>query len=391
MKPERSTFIRVIAINMLMLCFALSISLLGQMFSAIKAQYNISLSQGGLLLSVQSIGGLLLSILCILFIRAINKNKLLVICGFVLCCSMLLVGALLPLALMFLLFILLGFSGGAINALTNATLADTVPQRSERYINFMHMLFSFGSVIAPVLSQALFPSVGLTGVFLIFGGFALCWALFSVFAFTDQLKMPLATGTFSLLPRFRDAVSVLKTPGMAVIFVIAMLITAWQLSAIYYISTFFTGITGLPMKGALALSLLFLGMMLSRLIYARIADRFPKGRVLLLTNAVGLFAWAAVFIVQDVTAKYVFVTLAALACGNNFPITFSAACRLVPHNTAAASSFVNLGYYVSIFVFIPIIGTLGDSIGLSTALLMSGAALMLILPLSLLLHRQMKT
>ncbi len=389
MKLDKQTWIRIIAIDMLLLCFSLNVSLLGQMFSAIKTFYGISLSQGGLLLSMQSVGGLLLSVLCILFISAINKTKLLVACGLGLCCVLMLVGVLPPLFLLFIMFIVLGFSGGAVNTLTNSVMVDTVPDRSERFINFMHMLFSLGSVVAPLVSQAIFPSVGLTGVFLIFGGFALCWGIYAVYAFSSHMKPRLVTSSISLSVQFKEVLSVVKMPGMGITFLISILITAWQLSAIYYISSFITGLTGDPMKGALALSLLFLGMMVSRLVYTRIADKFSKGRVLLLTNAVGLLAWIAVFLAPDLTVKYGLVVLTALACGNNFPVTFSAACRIAPQNTAAASGLVNLGYYVAIFAFIPIVGALGDSIGLDMALLLCAAPLLLILPAAVVLHKRM--
>jgi hypothetical protein len=48
---NRLTWARVIAIDMLMLFFSMSISLQGQLFSSIKEAYGLSLSQGGLLLS----------------------------------------------------------------------------------------------------------------------------------------------------------------------------------------------------------------------------------------------------------------------------------------------------------------------------------------------------
>ena len=391
MRQNKLTWVRVIATDMLMLCFSMSISLQGQLFSSIKEAYGLSLSQGGLLLSMQSVGGALLAVVCILFISVLNKTRLMVACGLVLCVLLMLVGVLPPLILLFIMYAVLGFSGGAINTLSNSVMVDTVPQKAERYINFMHMLFSLGSVIAPVAAQAIFPSVGLSGVFLIFGGFSLCWAVYAVFAFSSHMKTPLITGSFSVGPRFREAAAVLKTRGMSIVFVFSILMTTWQLSAIYYISTLFADITHSPMKGAFALSLLFLGMMIARLIYARFAEKYSKGRVLMLFNCLGLLAWTAVFFVPDITAKYIFVVISAMACGNNFPITFSAACRLVPHNTAAASGFVNLGYYIAIFVFIPIVGALGDSIGLHNALLLCGVALLLLLPLAYLLHRRMRT
>jgi len=387
---HRLTWVRVIATDMLLLCFSLNVSLQGQMFSAIKSAYSLSLSQGGLLLSMQSVGGALLSVVCILFISVLNKTKLLVVSGLILCVLLMLVGVLPPLILLFIIYAVLGFSGGAINTLTNSVMVDTAPRHAERYISFMHMLFSFGSVIAPVVSQAIFPSVGLLGVFLIFGGFALCWAVFAVLAFSSYMKTPLVTGSLSFGPRFREAVAVLKMPGMGIVFVISILITAWQLSAIYYISTYIAGLTGNAMDGAIALSLLFLGMMISRLIFARFADKFSKGIVLLVTNLAGLLAWAAVFLLPGLTAKYVLLVLSAMACGSNFPITFSAACRLVPKNTAAASSYVNLGYYIAIFTMIPLVGTLGDALELGTALFLCTLPLLIMLPMSWWLHRRMK-
>lgn len=389
MKPDKQIWARIIAIDMLLLCFSLNVSLLGQMFTPIKTFYNINLSQGGLLLSMQSAGGLVLSVLCILFISALNKTKLMVICGLALCSLLMLVGLLPPLIILFVMFAVLGFAGGAINILTNSAIVDTVPLRAERYINFMHMLFSLGSVVAPVVSQAIFPVVGLTGVFLIFGAFALCWAVYAVYAFRSDMKPRLFTRSNSFLTQLREAAGVLKTSGMGVTFVISILITAWQLSAIYYISSYFTGLTGNAMQGALALSLLFLGMMVSRLLYVRIADRFPKGRVLLITNAIGLLAWIGVILVPDYNIKYVFVVLSALACGNNFPIAFSAACRIVPQNTAAASGFVNFGYYIAIFTIIPIVGALGDAAGLNNALFLCTLPLLLMLPASLLFHKKL--
>jgi hypothetical protein len=63
----------------------------------------------------------------------------------------------------------------------------------------------------------------------------------------------------------------------------------------------------------------------------------------------------------------------------------------VPTNTAAASGFVNLGYYIAIFAFIPAIGALGDAAGLDKALLFAAVPLLFIIPAALVLHRRMGT
>lgn len=390
MNDNKTVLKKVIAIDMLLLCFSFNVSIVGQMLGSIKEVYFLNLTQASLLLSVQSIGGLALTGLCILFIDSFNKTKILVCSGLILCLSLITIGITPPLAALFIIFIIMGFSGGAINILTNTVMVETVPDKSEKSINFMHMIFSLGAVIAPLLSQSVYAVYGLQGVFFLFGGFALCWAVYSVYAFSPQMKKKMINERFSLKERFDSMVSVFKKPGIKTIFLIAFLISAWQLTAIYYISSFFTNINGNAVDGAIALSVLFFGMMVSRLLYTKIADRFSKGRVLLITNALGFLVWLSVFVVPGTVAKIALVGLSALFCGNNFPIIFSSACKIAPKNTATASGIVSLGYYIAVFAFIPVIGSLGDAIGLQYALLGSGLPLLVMIPAAYVLHKKMR-
>lgn len=390
MKMNKNVLIKVVAIDMLLLCFSINISIVGQMFDSIKNAYGLSLTQGSMLLSAQSLGGLALAVICILFIDALNKTKILIISGLVLCASLILIGITPMLYLLFIIFAALGFSGGAINTLTNSVMVDTVPKKADKYINFMHMLFSLGAVLAPILCQTVYSASGLQSVFYIFGGFALCWAIYAVFAFPAHMKQSFVKEKFSFQKQLRLVKNVFKTPGMKVVFVISIMISAWQLTAIYYISSAFSSINNDAMDGALALSILFLGMMVSRLLYTKVADRYSKGHVLMLTNFLGLLAWICVFIVPGITLKTVFVGISALFCGNNFPITFSSACRLATNNTATASGFVTLGYYIATFTFLPIIGAIGDAMGLQNALVFCAVPLLIIIPAGYVLHQKMQ-
>ena len=72
---KQKIMVKVLAIDMLMICVSFSISIIGQMFDAIKDFYDLTLSQGGLLLSVQSVGGFIVGIALILFIDAFEKRK----------------------------------------------------------------------------------------------------------------------------------------------------------------------------------------------------------------------------------------------------------------------------------------------------------------------------
>lgn len=388
MKQTRDVWKKVIAIDMLLLCFSFNVSVVGQMFGSIKAVYGLSLTQGSLLLSMQSIGGLALALMCIFFIDAFNKTKILVLSGLVLCVSLMVVGIVPPLLLLIVLFAVLGFSGGAVNTLTNSVMVETVTGKADKHITFLHMLFSVGAVSAPLLSQIIYNAYGLPGVFLIFGGFALCWGVYAVIAFPDARRQKLKLQSFSLKARLLETAGVLKAPGMREILIIAVLISAWQMSAIYYISSLFTGFSGNAMDGAMALTLLFLGMLVTRLLYSRVADRFSKGRVLMITNMLGALAWIGLFIVPGITAKMALAALACVCCGNNMPIVFSAVCGIAPRQTAAASGFVVLGYYIAILGFIPLIGALGDVMSLEHAMMLCALPLALVIPFAHGLHRK---
>lgn len=389
MRINRDIWMKVLALDMLMLCFSFSVSVMGQMFESIKEIYFLNFTQASLLLSIQSIGGLVLALICILYIDALNKTKILVICGLLLCSLLMIIGAIPPLFLLFVIFILLGFSGGAINTLSNPIMMETVPSRAEKHINFMHMIFSFGSVLAPIISQMIESAYGLPGVFIILGGFALCWAVYSLFAFRSKANNKPDIEKISSKERLKEAIKVFKIQGIKQIFFISIMITSWQLSVIYYLSSYISELNQSAREGAIALSVLFLGMMISRLIYTRIADKYAPGMVLMISNFLGMLTWLGVFIVQGFLIKIIMVGLSAMFCANNFPIAFSSACKLAPKNTAAASGFVTLGYYIAMFVFIPIIGTLGDVIGLNKALVFAVIPLMIIIPAAYFLHRKM--
>ena len=390
MKLGKDIWKKVVAIDMLLVFFSFSVSVIGQMIDTIKGAYALNFTQSGILVSSQSVGGLVFAVMSILYIDALNKKLILVISGLVFCVLFAAIGILPPLFMMFIIFVLIGLSGGAVNTLVNPVMAETVPRGSARFITFMHMLFSLSAIIAPFVSQSLFMTSGLTGVFLAFGGFGMCWAVYAAVAFRKDIGRTTTARKLLFSDKLADAKGVFLKPGMKQIFIITICIAAWQMGAIYNVSSYIRQISGSADAGALALSVLFGGMMLSRLLYSRIADRFPPGRVVMLTNLLGALAWGGVVLADGIVAKTVLIGVAAFFCANNMPIAFSSAYTIAPKKSATASGFVILGYYIAIFTFIPIIGALGDAMGLSNAFVFIGVPLLFVVPVGQLLYRSMK-
>lgn len=378
---------KVLAIDMLMLGVSFSISSVGQMFNSIKTEYQLTLPQASILLSAQSIGGFIVAIMCILFIDSLNKSKFIILCGIMLSISLILVGIKLSIFLVYVVFIMLGLFTGFVNTLTNAVMAETVPTNSEKYINFMHMIFSFGAVIVPILSSNLYIHLGLPGVFIILGGFSMLWAVYALIAFSTSIKSKLVVKTVNIKYQFDTMREVIRIPGIKEVGVIAMLTACWQLSAIYYISFLFSDYTGSNEMGAFALSVFFLGMMLTRLIYAKVANRYSPGRVIAFGCLLCVLSWTTCMLVNNLVIKMILIGLSAFFLGNNFPINFSTACKLSPNNTAAALGIAFLGYYLALFIFVPIVGTVAEATSLKIALILNSIPIIILIPVALRLHR----
>ena len=386
---NRSTWMKVIAFDMLLVGFALTISVVGQMLGAIGVEYDLNLAQSGMLLSVQSIGGLVLSVLFILYIDVFNRTKVLVLCALLMCLLLIIIGTVPPLFMLFVIFALLGFSGASVNTLTTPLLGETVAAKPARFIIFMHMLFSLCAGITPFVAQALYETGGLSGTFYAIGLFGLCWAVYSAFVFKKTMRIKPAAASLSFSQRFAEAKKVFLKRGMKQVFIIAILISAWQLSALYYMSSYFTQLTGDAQQGAVALSVLFFSMMISRLIYSRFADKLSPGRVMMITSLLGMLAWIAIFVTDSMIAKTVFAGLSAFFCANSIPLMFATACKIAPENAASATAFAIFGYYIATFSFVPSIGALGDAIGLDRAFIFACVPLLFIVPAGYLLHKRM--
>ena len=383
-------WLKIIAIDLLMLCNALSVSVVGQMTEAIKTAYSLSLSEAGLLISMQSIGGFVVAIVIIFFIDSFNKRKVIVISGTMLCLFLMAIGLLFPLAILFCIFVMLGFFTGMVDTLTNAVMSETVSLHPEKHISFMHMLFSFTAIVAPIVSFAIFSQLGVSGVFLIMGGVALLWSFYSMFAFKKDMSQKLIKDSVNLKYRVQEFIKVIKTPGMKPIAYVAFMVCAWQLTAMYYVSSLFSGLSGNPSDGALALSIFFLGMMIARLLYSRVAHKYSQGLVLTIGSVTGAITWVCMLLVTDITTKIVLAALTAFLCGNNIPISFAASCKVSPLNTATATGIVTFGRYLALFVFLPLIGAIGEQTSLNHALLFTAVPLVLAAPGALILHKKMK-
>jgi fucose permease len=388
---KQAAWPRIAALDMIMLCYSFNVAVIGQMFASIRGVYDLTNAEASMLTSVQSIGALAAVLLCILLMDVLNKPKITTISGLIYFALFLTIGLSVPLAMLFAVFVGMGVFGGLVDTISNSVMTETVSRQPEKYINLMHTLFALGAMVSPVIAQQINAAAGIKAVFYSFGGFALLWAVYMGVAFRKNMKSGLVVRRESLRERAKSLAGFFRLPGMAQVIIISVLLSCWQGSAMLYTSSMVAGVSGNEADGALALTVFFAGVMLSRLIYARFASRVSAGRMLGISNLMGAFCWLAAMLVPGVVPKIVLIGLAAFMCGNNYPVVISAACNIAPAHTAAAAGTVMLGSNVAVIALVPVIGALADATSLGSAMMVAAVPLAAIFPFGLMLHNKMHT
>jgi len=390
LRQNKKVWTKILAVDLLMLCVSFSMSVIGQMRDKIEDAYGLTATQGGLLLSVQSIGGFAVTVIAMVFIDAFNKRKLIVAAGVLTSLLIMAIGIGQPLFTLFVVYVMLGFFAGIIKTLVNAVMYDTVLENAETHMTLLHLMFSLASVIGPLAAYALYISTGISGVFFILGGVSMACALYAGFAFRKSFPGKMRQSSANVRLRFSELKNAAKKPGMAAIATVSLLVSMWQVAAIYTTSSYLSQLRGNDSHGATALSVLFLGMMLARGLFAKAAGRFSQIRVLAVGSAAGAACWLAMLFVPDVTAKIVLIGVSALMCGNNIPITYMIGCKIAPEQTATASGIISFGFYLALFVFVPVVSALGDAMGMQAGLIFAALPLVALIPFAVRVYRVMR-
>ena len=144
---------------------------------------------------------------------------------------------------------------------------------------------------------------------------------------------------------------------------------------IYWLSTYVSRIEGNYAQGAMALSMFFTGIMISRLGLSKLATAMNRAYLVAAGAVTGSGCFVIGLFMHDPTWAIVFFALCGLALGPIFPQTVSMACHIAPDNAGTASGIVFFGFIMGNLMSPLLIGALADieTIGLHMALILPAA------------------
>lgn len=359
---------------------ALFASVMGALIPTIRDAFpGLTLASAGLFSTLLSVGTALSVILCFCLFSALNKVRIMALCQFFLAVCLLLFGINSVLPVLYALLFFIGLSTNIVDTLSNSVLADIEPRRKAFHINMLQALWAASATAGPWITLVLggtYPPIFIAlSVVVAAAGTAF------VFGFKQELRHPFIQKreNFGSLTKL---VRTLKIKGMGLLLSISFFNAFVLVSISYFITSYILSIGGDSLHAMFALSMLFAGALLGRVVYAPLAHRIAPRTIMLFANAISLAAFAGLTFCPGITGAGLLACIGGIGTAVNFPSTLVHACALVPKDTASGSALVFLGFTLATFIAPPLIGAIGDAAGLRLAMLCAASLLIVVILLA---------
>jgi fucose permease len=348
--------------------------------------FDLSLSQGGLIVSAQSAGGLLAMFAGLVLADRVRKPAGILI-------SVVLAGLLLGLAglspvywLLVAVFFVLGIVAQILDLLLNAHTGDIMPHARTRTLNVLHMLYGIGAFVGPTLARWLLDkSLSWNSVYWIVGGAYLAVALVSLVWVREYVALVRGV-TDSDDPTGaepsdadRPAATSRQWGSVVLLGMVVLFYAIHQLGTTSWLPMYLQSSVGVsPSVASFGLSLYWVGIIVSRYITARFGSRIGETRVLVLGSILGGIVLVGSMLVGTPVITIVGFTLAGVLTGATIPLTMALAYAHVPGRTGSVTAVIYGLMMVGRLVGPWSIGSVGDEFGLDVGVIMASAVLFLV-------------
>jgi len=346
-----------------MMFLAAIFTLQGALLTSLIAHYGVTDSVQGFASSAMSIGGVVALVSSFFLIGKLSKLLLLRIAVGI--CAVFL--ALLKVSPTFAVFVImwfaLGIGMGYLDMLVSSCMADLYEGRAAtRMMCILHTSYGIVSSIVPVVYGKLLDSgVKWNNVYLYVAAVGTALLVFFAFAMrfarANVQNEPTAENRMS----FRDMCRVLSK-GVLPALVCAMFCQGIYLGGFNTWIERYVSVTLGSSLGSLSLSLMFFGVMVSRLTLA-FAPISPVKYIRFAGVASGLFLLAALPF-KNGTIMCIGMCASGICFGAFIPCTLDVGCALTPESSMFATTAMMLAVYLGQAVAPPVIGALGAAFSL---------------------------
>jgi fucose permease len=348
--------------------------------------FDLTLSQGGLIVSAQSAGGLVAMFAGLLLADRVRKPVGILI-------AVVLVGLLLGLAgfspyywLLVAVFFILGIAAQILDLLLNAHTGDIMPHARTRTLNVLHMLYGIGAFMGPTLARWLLDrSLSWNAVYWIIGGVYLAVAMASLVWVREYVALVHGVSDSSEAASAqpsddnKPAGTSRQWGSVLLLGVVVLFYAIHQLGTSSWLPMYLQSSVGVsPTMASFGLSLYWVGIIGSRYITSRFGSRIGETRVLVWGSVLGGAVLVASTLIGTPVVAIIGFTLAGLLTGATIPVTIALAYEHLPGRTGSVTAVI-YGVMMVGRLFGPwAIGRVGDGFGLHVGIIFAAAVLFVV-------------
>lgn len=357
--------------------YALSLKMTGPLLPLLITDLQLRLSEAGLLVSYQQLGGLIAIVLTSLVADRFRKPLLITVSFAVFAGGLLLTGAAPDYRFLAVAFFTVGASSRIFDAVANADTAEQNPSRSARSLGYLHTWFAAGALCGPIYVGALIElSQPWRNAFTFLSFAAVVAVLFYVARRGIGASRAVNRGTGGT----RGGVITVATDPRTWCASLVMLgyivhqagVSVWLPM---YLRTSLSARLGLS---AMALSLYWVGILLGRILSARFSHRISLKNQLVWGQLAGALLMFTAFLLRRPGVLAAAGLVAGTAGGGVVPNLITLNCSWFPRNTATASSIAffmaAMAHMVSPFVIATAAERYGFDVGFLIPILALGIA-----------------
>lgn len=343
---------------LLMFAYACSVTMLGPLMPRLISDFTLRLSEGGFIVSAQSIGGILSIIAGGVIADRVRKGRLIGYMFFIYSAALLIVGFISTYLVLLVVFFFLGASTRLLDAVLNAHVADIHPEKKGVHLNLLHTFFGVGALLGPLYATYLLHRLDdWHQAFLILG--AVCLVIFAIYVpvhrKTDR-DLPQRS-----VPAKGSYINLLKSRDMWLLSLIMFMYAGHQTGLIIWLPMYMeTHLSTGPWLAGSSLSVLWIGIIISRILASRLSERFTPVQLILWGNFIGFVLLLAGFLIGRPILLLASVGVTGVVTGAVIPLLIAASCDRFPQNTGTASSLIFLNGNIARMLFPWLIGLVAE-------------------------------
>lgn len=360
--------------------YALYYNVFGTNASSMMSFFNIDSAKQGFILSIQAIGGIIVSLVLAVLGERFNKLKVLWRGLFVLAIASAALGSIplyVPeshgyvLALFFVVFAGIGFT--MIDIMMNASIPEVFKKENDVVFPLVHASYSVGSMVSPLMTSLLISFSNPLGYGL---PFIVCAAVCLITGILHKKSavsiMPFtpyeAIGKKSSFKRKNDF-SAIKNYKLWMFFLSGVFYFAFQVCVSAWFPSYATEILGLSnAAGAMGVTIFFGMSLLARLTAPLIYKFMSKKNYYIWLGGLSGVIYLTGYLSQNAVIMYTAIVIGGYFQGLMSPVLINLCCEYFPGNTATASSAIILSINSAALIGPALTGSLSQALGFTAAM-----------------------